>query len=296
MTGNRDLVTATTPLPPRPPRRAGAVGRWSAVAYAVACYLVAQLSLLYLAGFLADVAVPRDVDAVPGRTDPADVARRAGVDAVLVLIFAVQHSVMARGRFKRALTRAVPAAVERSTYVLAAGLTLLGLMWWWQPLPGIWWRLTGAARALALAGYAGGWLIALAATFQVSHADLFGLRQVWAGVRRRRYASAGFTRAGLLRLVRHPLMLGLLVVLWAAPTMTTGHGVLAVALTGYVLVGTALEERDLVAAHGAAYREYRASTPALLPGVRLRRRTPPDAVLSRPSEGSPGRGAGRRRP
>jgi len=258
-------MTTDTPLGAGPASRRSAAGRRAALgAYAVAGYLLAMAALVYLAGFLADVGVPRGIDAAPSGPP----GRAVAVDLLLLLAFAVQHSVMARRGFKRRLQAVVPAAAERSTYVLAAAVTLGSLMWWWQPVGPTWWRLDGPARAAVLVGYGAGWVLALAATFQVSHTALFGLRQAWAAARRRGYRPPELTRGRLHRHVRHPLMLGLLVVVWAAPTLTGGHLALAVVLSAHVGVGIALEERDLLAAHGAAYRDYRSTTPALLPGLR----------------------------
>ena len=267
-------MTSDTPLDtPAPtvgsPRPAGA-SRALLAGYAVLAYAAAQACLLYLVGFLADVVVPRSVD---GRTGATGVGTGAALarDAALVLLFGVTHSVLARPGAKRLVVRAVPRAAERSTYVLVAAAALGALMLAWTPLPSTVWHVDGAARVLLLVLYAAGWALALVSTFAVDHADLFGLKQAWAAVRGTAYAPPALDGGGLHRHVRHPLMAGLLVVLWASPTMTVGHLALAAALTGYVAVGVALEERDLLAAHGAAYAAYRASTPALLPRPARRR-------------------------
>jgi protein-S-isoprenylcysteine O-methyltransferase Ste14 len=192
-------------------------------------------------------------------------------DAGLLALFAVQHTVMARRWFKRALTRVVPPAAERATFVLAASVVLALLFWLWRPVPAVAWHLTGAPAAAVTAVYLAGWAIALAATFLISHTDLLGLRQAYQHARRAPYWPPPFTERGLYRLVRHPLMSGFLVVFWAAPVMSAGHLLFAAASAGYILAGLELEERDLVDDLGDAYRGYRARVPSLCPVPRRRR-------------------------
>jgi protein-S-isoprenylcysteine O-methyltransferase Ste14 len=189
-------------------------------------------------------------------------------------VFAVQHSVMARAAFKRWWTQRIPASVERSTYVLSASLVLLVLFWQWRPLPAICWRLEGAPRFAMQTLYALGWLLVLGSTFLISHTDLFGLRQVMAARAGRGYESPPFVLRGLYRIVRHPLMLGFLVVFWAAPTMSVGHLVFAFASSAYIVAGVLLEERDLVATLGDPYVRYRARVPMLIPGSKRAARDP----------------------
>ena len=194
------------------------------------------------------------------------------IDLLLLSLFAVQHTVMARSRFKRAWTRLVPEPAERATFVLAASLTLALLFWQWQPVGGTVWDLSGPGAAALRAVYAAGWLLVLTATFAVSHADLFGLRRACLHLRGVRYTAPPFTERGLYRRVRHPLMTGFVVVFWAAPEMTAGHLLFAAAATGYILVGITFEERDLRRHLGAAYTAYAARVPALVPGLRRRGR------------------------
>jgi protein-S-isoprenylcysteine O-methyltransferase Ste14 len=187
------------------------------------------------------------------------------VDLALVALFGVQHSVMARPWFKRRWTAVVPEPAERATYVLCSGLALALLEWQWRPVGGTIWRLSGAGRIALLACAAAGWALALGATFAISHTDLFGLRQARLHARGARYEPLPFTEAGLYRRVRHPLMSGFLIIIWAAPVLTVGHLAFAAALTGYILIGIRLEERDLLRGLGEAYRRYRAAVPSLIP-------------------------------
>jgi methanethiol S-methyltransferase len=217
--------------------------------------------LVYTAGFLAGLGVPKNIDTGPHLAWPLAVL----TDLALLLLFAAQHTVMARPWFKRRWTRLIPAPAERATFVLAATGLLALLCWQWRPAGGTIWHLTGAAEAALLAGYAAGWLLAFGSTFIISHADLFGLRQAYLPARGELYRSPPFTQRGLYRRVRHPLMTGFLIVFWAAPTMTLGHLLLAAGATAYILVGISFEERDLIRQLGEAYRDYRTRVPALIP-------------------------------
>lgn len=236
--------------------------RAAVLVYGLASYLVFLGVLLYAVGFVAGVGVPRSVDG------PATAAAlpALAVDALLLALFAVQHSVMARPWFKRWWARLVPRAVERSTYVLVASLVLALVFWQWRPVPAVVWRVDlPPAAALLRATSLLGWILALASTFMTSHLDLFGLRQVWLHARGLPYRPTAFTARLLYGLVRHPLMLGFLLAFWAAPVMTAGHLLFAALSSGYILVGIRLEERDLLAQHGDAYAAYRREVPMLLP-------------------------------
>jgi protein-S-isoprenylcysteine O-methyltransferase Ste14 len=189
------------------------------------------------------------------------------VDAGLLAIFAVQHSVMARRWFKLWWTRFVPQAIERSTYVLCASLALMLLFWQWRPLGGIVWSVESAAASAALWTMFGfGWTLVLVVTFLINHFDLFGLRQVWFALIDRAHPKVTFTTPGPYRMVRHPLYLGFVLAFWMTPTMTVAHLVFAAATTIYILLAIQFEERDLVAEHGVAYETYRRQVPMLLPG------------------------------
>lgn len=244
------------------------MARYLALVYGALNYLVFLAVFGYAVGFVANVAVPRTVDVGPS----GSVGRAVAVDVVLLGLFALQHSVMARPAFKRWLTRVVPRAIERSTYVLASNLVLALLFWQWHPIPAVVWDVSApAARAALWVLFWLGWGIALTSTFMISHLDLFGLRQVYLAWRGRPYRGVEFRAPALYRLVRHPLMLGFVIAFWATPTMTAGHLLFAVATTGYILIALRLEERDLIAALGDEYRQYRAAVPMLIPGrVRAR--------------------------
>jgi protein-S-isoprenylcysteine O-methyltransferase Ste14 len=191
------------------------------------------------------------------------------IDVLLLGVFAVQHSVMARPAFKRWWTRFVPSSIERSTYVVLASAALLLLYWQWRTLPAVIWDVHLQAGRVALwALFWLGWATVFSASFMVNHFDLFGLRQVYLVWRGKSYSDIDFRVRFLYRLVRHPLMLGFLIAFWAAPTMTVGHLLFSVATTGYILVALQLEERDLVAALGDQYRDYRREVPRLLPWPR----------------------------
>jgi len=240
------------------------------LAYAVAVYLLFLAVLGYAAGFFADLGVPKGIDQGPRAAGPAAVA----IDLLLLLLFAVQHTVMARPSFKRRWTRIVPEPAERATFVLAACLVLALLFWLWLPVGGTVWNLPGPGAGALWAAYAAGWAIAVSSTFLISHSDLFGLRQAWLHARRVGYTPPPFTERGLYGRIRHPLMSGFVVIFWSAPVMTAGHLLFAAAATGYILAGIAFEEHDLIQSLGQTYTAYRARVPALIPRLSLWRRPP----------------------
>jgi len=233
--------------------------------YGVAAYAVFLGTFLYAIGFIGDFGVPRTLDGAP--TEP--LGRALAIDVVLLGLFAVQHSVMARKWFKEAWTRVVPPPIERSTYVLFSSLALILLFGQWRALGGIVWSIESpAGQAVLRAFFAFGWGLVLVATFLINHFDLFGLRQVWLHLTGRPYTMLRFRTPGPYRLVRHPLYVGWFFAFWMTPTMTLSHLLFAMATTAYILIAIQLEERDLVRDHGTAYEEYRRDVPMLIPSGR----------------------------
>lgn len=232
--------------------------------YGVAAYAAGVAALVYLIGFCGGVPVPKSVDA--GAAAP--LAQALLVDLLLPGLFGVQHSVMARGAFKRWWTRMVPQPVERSTYVLATSLVLAFVFWQWRPIPGpVVWRIGNPAAAQLLwAIFWLGWALVLLSTFLINHFELFGLQQVFARLTGREMHASEFRTPLLYRYVRHPLYLGLLLGLWGVPVMTSGHLLFSMGLTSYIFIGIWFEERDLIAQFGERYRRYRAEVGMLLPG------------------------------
>lgn len=229
--------------------------------YALACYGVFFLTFLYAAGFVGNFLVPRSIDAAREGSLLAAIAVNSG----LLLLFALQHSVMARPAFKRWWTRFVPEPAERATYVLFSSLALIALFVFWQPMGGVIWHVENpVARGVLHTLFASGWLLVLVTTFLINHFDLFGLRQGWLYLTGRSYTHLKFQTPGLYGMVRHPLYVGWLVAFWATPTMTAAHLLFAVLTTVYILVAIQFEERDLVA-HHPEYAAYRRRVPMLVP-------------------------------
>ena len=232
-------------------------------AYGLTSYLIFLFTFLYAIAFVGGFAVPSRLDS-PLRTS---LPEALAIDCVLLTIFAVQHSVMARKWFKERWTQIVPWAIERSTYVLCASLALLLLFWQWRPIGiQIWSFENAAARVVLWTLFAAGWATVLTVTFLINHFDLFGLRQVWLPLIGRPYARVPFRTPLPYRFVRHPLYFGFLLAFWMTPTMTLAHFVFAFATTAYIVLAIQFEERDLVSEHGAEYEEYRRTVPMLLPG------------------------------
>jgi protein-S-isoprenylcysteine O-methyltransferase Ste14 len=243
------------------------MNRHLAVLYGTFSYLVFLAVFLYLIGFVGGLLVPRSLD----NAGTAPVALAVLIDAALVTLFAVQHSVMARPTFKKWWTRVVPEPIERSTYVLVASLVLAVMFWQWRELPTVVWDVTWQPARLGVwALFWSGWAIVLAATFMINHFELFGLKQVFAAWRARPSVETGFQATLLYRVVRHPLMLGFIIAFWAAGTMTAGHLLFAALMTVYILLALQIEEHDLMAALGSRYVEYRQRVPMLIPGLRKR--------------------------
>lgn len=238
------------------------VAKTLGVLYGGVAYLAFLASILYAVGFVGNLIVPKSIDT---QGDASLVAALVS-DALLLGLFALQHSVMARAGFKAAWTKIVPRSVERTTYVLISSLLLLLIFWQWRAVPQVVWQASGDAARMALWGaFWLGWVIALLSTFMISHFDLLGLRQVMLNFQGRPYSHLPFVTRGFYRLVRHPLMLGFLIAFWAAPTMTLGHFFFAAATTAYIVIALQFEEKDLLDALGEAYHGYRRRVPMLIP-------------------------------
>ncbi len=238
------------------------MGRFLAFLYGMVAYLLFLISFLYAIGFVGNLAVPKSIDSGTS----AGLGSALVIDLVLLSLFAIQHSGMARPAFKRWWTRIVPQPVERSTYVLLSSLVLLLLYWQWQPLTGIFWQAQNPAGRMVLqVVFWLGWLIVLVSTFMINHFDLFGLRQVYLHARRGAYTPTGFRAPGFYKYIRHPIMLGFIIAFWATPDMTFGHLLFALMTTGYILVALQMEERDLVSHHGESYQRYQRRVSMLFP-------------------------------
>ncbi|OBK98423.1 hypothetical protein A5645_03535 [Mycobacterium asiaticum] len=232
------------------------------VGYGAVAYLIGFAAFVYAIGFLGNFAVPHAID--HGVAAPAIEALI--VNVLLLVAFGLQHSVMARPAFKRWWTRMVPEPIERSTYVLATGLVLAVLFWQWRTMPALIWDITWPAGRLSVQMlFWLGWVIVLASTFMINHFDLFGLRQVYLVWRGLPYTDLEFRTPLLYRVVRHPLMFGFLITLWATPRMTLGHLLFAAGMTSYILYALRWEERDLTTVLGQQYRDYRSRVPMLIP-------------------------------
>ena len=232
--------------------------------YAIVSYGVFLVSFLYGLGFFSNAFVPKSID-VGG--DPTQLSEAVAVNLLLLGIFAIQHSIMARPIFKQWWAKILPMALQRSTYVLLSSLILLLLFWQWRPIPAVVWKIDGIAGSLLVVVYWLGWLLALTSTYLIDHFELFGLRQVYLALRGAKDPGQEFKTPLLYKIVRHPLMLGFLLAFWATSEMTAGHLLFAITITLYILVGVHFEERDLIAQFGSTYRQYRQRVPMLLPRI-----------------------------
>lgn len=242
------------------------MGRILILIYGVIAYVVFLAAFLYAIGFVGGMVVPKTIDSgVPGAPLTAVV-----INLLLLGAFGLQHSIMARPGFKRAWTKVIPPAAERSTFVLVASLLLMLLYWQWRPLPDPVWHVGNEIVAMILQVlFWFGWAVVLFATFLINHFDLFGLRQIWLNLQSKPYTHLPFRVTSFYRVIRHPLMFGFIVAFWAAPTMSQGRLLFAIVTTAYILVAIRLEERDLIAYHGEKYVAYRRSVPALVPLPKL---------------------------
>lgn len=253
------------------------VRRIGALAYGAICYAIFFVTFLYLIGFVANLVVPKSIDS--GTAGPIGAA--LVINTALLILFGLQHSVMARPGFKAWVTRVVPRSIERSTYVLASSAAFVVLFWLWQPIPIEIVSIEGelsraAALGLSMAGYG----LVLYSTFLIDHFDLFGLRQVFLRAMGRGYTEKRFATPTLYKYLRHPIYVGWITAFWATPTFTVGHLLFAAVMTAYILIAVPLEERDLAAQLGEPYRAWRAKTPAFVPRFRGARRPGRPAPVS----------------
>jgi len=234
----------------------------SGLVYGGLCYVLFLLTFLYAIGFVGNIVVPKTIDS----GDPVAVTEALLVDVILLGLFAVQHSVMARPAFKRWWTQYVPNFAERSTYVLLSSLVLILLFWQWRPMRDIVWTVNSPVGAgLLIALFWLGWGIVLISTFLINHFELFGMQQVHANWQGTNAEPPSFRKPLFYKFVRHPIYFGFLLAFWATPEMTTGHLLFAAATSGYIFIGMLLEERDLVTFHGNVYIRYRETVSMILP-------------------------------
>lgn len=246
------------------------MSRAAALFFAIFCYAIFFASFLYLIAFIGDLPVPRTVDAPLSSLSPAGAAL---VDVILIALFGIQHSVMARAGFKRGWTRIVPPAIERSVYVLCASIALLILFWFWQPIEARLWLVPssmGWLRALLWALFWAGFGIVFVSTFLINHFELFGLEQAWLNMRDKQADTPELRQPFFYKWVAHPLYAGFFIAFWSTPQMTLGHLLLAVGMSIYMLVAIRYEEKDLSNQFGDDYRRYRAGVGMLIPRFRRR--------------------------
>lgn len=241
------------------------MGRIITLLYGVFAYFFFFVTFLYLIGFVANFAVPKGIDT--GAAGSVGVA--ALINIVLMAIFALQHSVMARPGFKRSWTRFIPRAVERSTYVVLSSVALVVLMAFWRPMPAVIWDVQGTNLGIALqAIFWAGWFIVLTSTFMIDHFDLFGLRQVYLSFKQRELTRGKFHKRLFYKLVRHPIMTGFLIAFWATPILSAGHLLFAAGMTAYIYFAVKIfEEKDLIAEIGQPYVDYQSEVGPFIPGI-----------------------------
>jgi len=259
------------------------MSRTLAFLYGVVSYLVFFATFLYAIGFVGNLAVPKSIDVgVPPGAEGASLWSVLIVNVILMSIFALQHSIMARPEFKERWTRIVPRAIERSTYVLLSSLALILLFWQWRPMTDVVWSVENAVgRYLLWTMFFLGWSMVLVSTFLINHFELFGLRQVYMNLRRQESGESGFVTPMLYRIVRHPIMLGFIIAFWSTPVMTYGHLLFAAVTTVYMIVAIQFEERDLVNIHGEAYEQYRREVSMLVPIPKRRGAASPAAEVEK---------------
>jgi protein-S-isoprenylcysteine O-methyltransferase Ste14 len=240
--------------------------------YGLVSYLIFFVTFLYAIGFVGNFGVPKSIDSGA----PISLTEALLIDVLLLGIFALQHSVMARPRFKDWWTEYVPRVIERSTYVLLASLVLILLFWQWRPMLAVIWSVDNAiGRTILWTLFGFGWSLVLLTTFLINHFELFGLRQVYLYLRGAEHNEIGFRTPFVYKVLRHPLMLGFIIAFWSTPTMTLGHLVFAVGTTAYILIAIRIEEHDLVLVHGPRYEQYQEEVSMILPFPKIKQAVPP---------------------
>lgn len=248
------------------------IKRVATLTYGVICYFAFFLSFNYFVFFVGNIFIPNSIDAAPSMP----VWQAMLINIGLVLAFALQHSIMARPWFKNMIAKVVPHSIERSTFVLAASIGLTAIMVFWQPVGGVVWSTDNVVMQVVLYSlFALGVVMIFLASFLINHFDLFGLRQTWLAFVNKPYTEVKFGMPFLYKVTRHPLYLGLVIMLWAAPTMTISHLVLAILMTTYIVVAIQFEEKDLVTNLGEKYADYQRKVPMLIPGIKPRPQTHP---------------------
>lgn len=236
--------------------------------YGIVSYIVFFLSFLYAIGFVGNIIVPKTIDS----GEPGPIAASIVINMLLLALFAIQHSVMARPGFKQWFTKFIPAVIERSTYVLLSSLILFLLFFLWQPMPGVIWNVESSIGSKILIGtFWFGWVFVLLSTFMINHFDLFGLRQVYINFKGQEYSHLEFRIVGLYKLCRHPIMLGFIIAFWATPMMTVGHLLFAATTTIYIFIALQFEEHDLIELFGDVYKNYQNKVPMVFPFKRINR-------------------------
>jgi protein-S-isoprenylcysteine O-methyltransferase Ste14 len=238
--------------------------------YGIVAYLVFLIAFLYAIGFVGNIIVPKTIDS---GVEPA-LLKAILTNVILLSVFALQHSIMARPAFKKWFTTIISPAMERSTYILLSSLALLLIYWQWQPITTIVWKIENEIVSLFLTGiFFLGWLIVLLSTFMINHLELFGLAQIFDNLKNKKTPNPKFQTNYLYKLVRHPLMLGFLIAFWATPTMTVGHLLFTLVTTIYIFVAVKyLEERDLKKVIGKDYETYQKEVPMIIPFTKNKRK------------------------
>lgn len=245
------------------------MGRQLAFIYGVLSYILFFVVFLYAIGFVGDIVVPKTINS--GADMTANWPMAVIINLILLTVFALQHSIMARPGFKIWWTKFIPWSIERSTYVLLSSLALILIYYFWQPLQGVIWHVDNSAGANILTAlFWLGWLIVLASTFMISHFELFGLKQVYMNLKQKQLSAPEFKMPMLYKFVRHPIMLGFIIAFWATPHMTVGHLLFAAVTTAYILVALQFEEQDLMKMFGERYREYRKKVPMVFPFTKFK--------------------------